>query len=494
VANVAARLWSALRRSAALSAALSFVIPGLGQGMSGALLRGILLAGPAVILVIGAIWLMGQGMTRIFGLMLDPSVVAGLLVLDAVLLLYRSAAIVDAWMVSRRLHPRRFRSPRRQAASVGVLVVLLVATLSMHSALGVLGYKTYVADSNMFNPEGPNGGIGELPTPEPTFVATLPGQSMSTEPTPEPTPMTTPVPLAPWAADGRLNMLLVGGDAGPGRWSLRTDTMILLSVDITTGRAAFFGIPRNLINVPLGPASAKAFKCGCFPQLLNALYVYAGAHPEYFPGGNARGYLALQGAVSALTGVQVDGMLVVDLNGFVKLVNAIAPKGIRINVPYAIYDSHYPLENGAGDVPIYVKAGLQTMDGHTLLAYARSRHQDDDYHRMQRQQLVLLALRNAIKPCTLAPKLPQLIDIAGSSLWTDFSPKDMPDLLALAQQVKTSDILRYAFDPPTIPEYLDAAAVAKVHRMVANAFSALSSQLPVPNGVAEPSLPSDSGC
>jgi len=481
---VLGRLWAGLRHSAALSAALSFVFPGLGQGWTGAVTRGALLAAPALIVVAGGIWLLGQARVRVAGLMLDPTVVAALLVLDAVLLLYRLAAIVDAYLVSRRVRPVASAARSRRIISVAVLAALLLATVSMHAAVGVMGYKVYVADSKFFNPAGPGGGAGEVPTAEPV------ASSIQTA-GPSPTPVWTPMPIPPWKSDGRLNLLLVGGDAGPGRWSLRTDTMMLLSVDIATARAALFGIPRNLINVPLGPQSAKAFACACFPDLLNALYVYAGKHPESFPGGEARGYLALQAAVGALTGAPIDGMLVVDLNGFVRLVDALG--GIDINVPYAIYDSHYPLENGSGDVPIYIKAGQQHMSGHVALEYARSRHQDDDYHRMQRQQSVLLALRRAVKPCNLVPKIPQLIDIAGDSLWTNLSPKDMPDLLALAQRVDASKVARFAFNPPTIPEYLTARAVGKVHAMVANAFvgatpSSGATATPVPTE------PPDSGC
>jgi anionic cell wall polymer biosynthesis LytR-Cps2A-Psr (LCP) family protein len=38
--------------------------------------------------------------------------------------------------------------------------------------------------------------------------------------------------------DAITNILLLGGDAGPGRWGLRTDTMILVSVHEASGRTA----------------------------------------------------------------------------------------------------------------------------------------------------------------------------------------------------------------------------------------------------------------
>jgi anionic cell wall polymer biosynthesis LytR-Cps2A-Psr (LCP) family protein len=107
--------------------------------------------------------------------------------------------------------------------------------------------------------------------------------------------------------------------------------MVVLSVDVETGRAALFGIPRNLVGVPLPPESAGAFKSGRFPGLLNALYVYAMGHPRQFPGGDARGFRAVAGAVQELVGVALDGVIVVNLAGFVRLVDAIG--GLWIDVP-----------------------------------------------------------------------------------------------------------------------------------------------------------------
>src|SRR5262249_24112841 len=149
-----------------------------------------------------------------------------------------------------------------------------------------------------------------------------------------------------WAADGRLNLLLIGGDAGPGRYLLRTDTMILLSVDQATGQAALFGIPRNLLNVPVAPEDAKFFQTGSkatngrFPGLLNALWVWAYQHPDFPSGGctssdpdvcgKARGFRAITGAVQQLVGVPLDGAVVANLNGFIDLVDAVAPKGVWV--------------------------------------------------------------------------------------------------------------------------------------------------------------------
>lgn len=106
---------SGVRRSAALAAALSFIFPGLGQGFSGAFARGILLAAPVALLVVGGLVLLGQGSARLVGLLLDPTVVLGLVVLDAVLLLYRPPR--SSTRISSSVGCTRSATTRAQAES-----------------------------------------------------------------------------------------------------------------------------------------------------------------------------------------------------------------------------------------------------------------------------------------------------------------------------------------------------------------------------------------
>ncbi|MGZ8562563.1 MAG: LCP family protein, partial [Candidatus Limnocylindria bacterium] len=309
---MAPRVIAAIRHSAVLAAVLSFIWPGLGQGWAGARRRALLFAVPMMLLAVAAVVaLMLEGRGRSFGLLLQPSVLLGLFALNLVVLAYRVVAIVDAYRVANRRWPQPARG---QAAIAAVLLgVVLGGTLLMHGWLGLVAYKSYDLIETVFHTSEPT------PTPLPT--PTLPpGETPG--PTPVPTPVPTPEPV--WSDNGRLDLLLIGGDAGPGRWSLRTDTMILLSVDIATGRAAMFGIPRNMFDVPLPEGPDKAFACHCYPDLLNSLFVYAMAHPETFPGADEeRGYMAVQNAIAKMTGLQIDGEVVVTLQGFVHLVDAL---------------------------------------------------------------------------------------------------------------------------------------------------------------------------
>lgn len=253
-------------------------------------------------------------------------------------------------------------------------------------------------------------------------------------------PNTSP---AEWRSDGYLNVLLVGIDQGVGRWSLRPDTMILLHVQISTGKAAMYGVPRNLENIPLPPEAANAYPCHCFPypNLLNALWLDAVRRPAAYPypGSDfARGFKALEGAIGQYLGVHVDGAVVINLMGFAKLIDALG--GLDINVPTALHDSQYSRPQDGKNVVLDIKAGQQHMNGLTALAYARSRHQDSDYGRMGRQQAVLMALRNQLHPCSLVPQIPSLISALGDTFWTDMPVGDASALASIAERVGSGNV------------------------------------------------------
>lgn len=456
-----------------IAAILSFVLPGLGQLSLGAVRRGILLAVPAVG-VFGAAVLLGLGGGgALLETLLRPEVLVALLVLNVLLAGYHVVAIADAYHLAIGARAGR---PGARRASALVLAAVLVGTFTLHGALEGIGYEAYATLDRVFVPSEPGDGWS---IPEPSFepepsATASPSPATTPSPTPSPaatqsiSPSPTPSPTARWVADGRLDLLLIGSDAGPDRWSLRTDTIIVLSVDVQTGRAALFGVPRNLVGVPLPPESASAFESGRFPGLLNALYVYAMGHPREFPGGDARGFRAMSGAVQELVGVRLDAVVVVNLAGFVRLVNAIG--GLWIDVPERLVDSNYPLEDGSGHIRLDIKPACQLLDGRMALAYARSRHQDSDYGRMRRQQAVLLALARQVDPIALLPKVPELLEIAKDNLWTTVPRTDVRGLAELAARVDKTRIKGVLFVPSRYPSHLDSAEIARIRRVVRSVF------------------------
>lgn len=481
------------RPSPGVAATLSFLLPGLGQLALGAIRRGILLLAPAAAIVaVGAVAAV-PGAPAVLGLLLTPGFLIGALVANIVLAAAHVYAVLDAGRSRISDPPEGSGAPRH--GTTALVAVLVIATIGLHGAIEVVGYRAYTTLDDVFS--GPGGGDGWVipdpsfePTPSPTPSPTpTPGPTPSPSPTPTPLPTPSPTPGPAWAEDDRLDLLLIGSDSGPGRWSLRTDTMIVLSVQVSTGRAALFGIPRNLTDVPLAPESKGASPNGRFPGLLNALYVYAMGHPRYFPGGEARGFRAVTGAVQELVGVELDGAVVVDLLGFVKLVDAL--DGLWIDVQERLVDQSYPLEDGGRKVRIVIEAGCQLLDGRMSLAYARSRHQDSDYGRMKRQQRVLVALAHQVDPIALLPRIPELLDIAGDHLWTTLDRSDIPALADLAARVDPGSVETVTIAPPDYPSHMTTAWIKRIRAVVRGAFD---DPAPEPSPSAEATPPSDERC
>ena len=449
------------------AALLSAVIPGLGQARLGANRRGALIALPFVGLIVVVAVAAILDPKGALHTILSAGVLVLVLVFVIVLAVYHLAAIMDAFRLGLRL--RGAKDPRLskgRALGSPLLLASLAGVIAFYGIIEFVGVRAYQASQAIFVDPGtgfqiPVASFAPRPSPTPGVTGPI------SEP---PTPTATPVPGPPWAADGRLNLLLIGSDAGPGRWLARTDTMIVLSVDVASGRAALFGIPRNIINVPLPPESADAFRNGRFPQFLNALYVYATQHPKEFPGGDARGFRAVTGAVQELVGVPLDGAVVVNLNGFVDLVDAIG--GLWIDPPYSVFDKHYPLPNGLGYIQISIPAGCHKLSGVRALEYARSRHMDSDYGRMQRQQRVLIALARQLDPIALLSRVPELLDVAQENLLITVPMDQIADMAVLAARVDTGDIQTIQFTPPKYPEFLNTKSIQRIRDRVATVFDA----------------------
>jgi LCP family protein required for cell wall assembly len=257
------------------------------------------------------------------------------------------------------------------------------------------------------------------------------------------------------------------------------DVMLLVEIDVNTGKVAMIGLPRNLINAPLPPGPAHdAVPCGCFTDLLNAMYVEATVrHPELWPGtGAVAGIGAVRATVSQLTGRPVDAVLVADLWGVIKVVDAMG--GIDIDVPSRVYDSHYP-DPVYGDIVLDISAGHHHFDGRMALAYARSRHQDSDYGRMARQQNLLLAIRQQIGPDVIF-NAPDLFAAAKGFVWTDLPRNSLPSLVELFGKAQAATVRQLRIVPPTYPEFLTKAEITKIQKDIATLLGVAPPPTPAP--------------
>ncbi|WP_426562385.1 LCP family protein [Angustibacter sp. McL0619] len=254
--------------------------------------------------------------------------------------------------------------------------------------------------------------------------------------------------------DGRLNVLLMGGDAGSDRIGVRPDSLTLASIDVSTGRTVLLSFPRNMQNIPF-PASSPmhaalphGFDCGdtC---LLNAVYTYATEHKGLYPPEvKDPGAQATMDAVSAISGLKVNYYVLMDLQGFSDLVDAVG--GVRINVRQAL-----PIGNGTT-----LKTGTHTLNGYHALWYARSRHADSDYARMARQRCVMTAMLDQLDPQTVLTRFRSIALASTGLVRTSVPQSQIGMLVELALKAKSQKISSVQFVPPlVVPAHPDFAAM-----------------------------------
>jgi len=263
-------------------------------------------------------------------------------------------------------------------------------------------------------------------------------------------------------------MALLGSDGGFGRTGVRTDTIIVLSIDVETGDAATFSIPRNwqFMTFPDGTPAAAAYPSG-YSHIANEIYALGNRRPELFPNADDPAGESIRQAVAQLLGIPVQYYILIDMTGVVDTIDLFG--GIDITVTEFINDSLAPIERGGPSLEIRTRPGDYHFDGHTTLAYLRSRLQSSDYNRMARQRCVVGALIDQVSAFSAIAKYTSLTDIISNHSTTDIPLRRLPDLLDVAARLDTSRITTLNFVPPDYPR--GAAPTALVRSQVARVLA-----------------------
>jgi LCP family protein required for cell wall assembly len=264
----------------------------------------------------------------------------------------------------------------------------------------------------------------------------------------------------PFGNREQVNFLLLGGDGGVGREGVRTDTVIVANVQVESGRTTLFSLPRNLEDLPFPADSPLAevypdgFEAGSEAEsLLNAVYRNG---PEWYPDvlgpTDDPGADFLKLGVGEALGLDIDYFVLVNLEGFARLVDALG--GITVNVNYFV-----PVNGIEGqELPdAYIAPGPdQHMDGTRALDYARGRYGLSDYLRMDRQRCVIDAIVDAADPVTVLSRYRQLAATTQDIVSTDLPQSLLDDVVDLAFRVKGQTIRSVVFDDTVIdPAYPD---------------------------------------
>jgi LCP family protein required for cell wall assembly len=202
-------------------------------------------------------------------------------------------------------------------------------------------------------------------------------------------------------------ILLMGTDGGEhGRaGSHRSDSLLLMRTDPGKNRISYLSIPRDLrVEIP-GYGSGKINSASQFggPALTIA-------------------------TVRRLTGLPIEHVVVMDFQGFKKLIDALG--GIEIDVPKPIlsnkFDCPYPPRRCGSWKGWRFGKGRQHMDGRRALIYSRIRENqldpsETDISRTTRQQAVAQAVGDKVASFGTFVKLPFMGDSLASPIATDLS-------------------------------------------------------------------------
>ncbi|MPQ25566.1 LCP family protein [Bacillus paralicheniformis] len=177
-----------------------------------------------------------------------------------------------------------------------------------------------------------------------------------------------------------VNILVLGIDSR-GEDHSRSDSMMVIHYNKKQKQPKLISIMRDsYVDIP-----------GYDKQKVNAAYAYGG--PEL-----------VRKTLKESFDLDINYYAIIDFKGFAKIVDAVAPDGIEVDVPKK-------MSYGIG---MTLQPGKQVLHGERLLGYVRFRHdRESDFGRVRRQQEVFSKLQKeamSIGNIAQLPKLWGLVD------------------------------------------------------------------------------------
>ncbi len=195
-------------------------------------------------------------------------------------------------------------------------------------------------------------------------------------------------------SDNIVNILLIGQDRRPGEGRQRSDAMILCTINREKKTLTMTSFMRDMyVRIP-----------GYYDNRINACYQLGGME-------------LLNECLEKNFGVQVDGNVEVDFNGFKDIVELIGGVDIELTDAEA---NHLNAQHGYA-----LSSGMQRLNGEQALSYSRIRYVGNgDFGRTNRQRVVLAALVNECRNLSLM-ELNNLLKGILPMVTTDMSNADI---------------------------------------------------------------------
>lgn len=200
---------------------------------------------------------------------------------------------------------------------------------------------------------------------------------------------------------GKRNILVLGVDRRTGDTG-RSDTLFVTMLDTSRNQAALLSIPRDtLVPIP-----------GYGWDKVNHAYAYGGQELS-------------RKTLENFLGIRISNYVLVDFQGFIKLVDAIGGVDIDVEKPMQYTDPY----DGEKGLVISLQPGKQHMDGTTAIQYVRYRDEEGDIGRVVRQQKFMKAVFARLRSASLLTRAPEIAHTLYQSIDTDLSVTDLASLL-----------------------------------------------------------------
>ncbi len=451
------------------AAIASLLLPGSGQLMLRRWGKGAALLAVPVLVTAGVAWVArSHTVVELAAWALQPHVLTALVVANLVVLALRLYATFDAYADGAR-PPAEPVLPRSTWGAIGTtvaLVALAIVATAPHAAVGYYAAATEGMIDAVFD-EGDREAADLLPDPVPPEEADEvpepphdPGEADTSEHGPREDPPgpveVPPPPQNPWIEADRITIALLGSDAGPGRRGDRIDSLLVATVAPDTGDAAIFSVDRYLADFPLPERLAEVYAAHC-PygpgwEYLNALYRCGHERvPEEFaalyPHADDPAAAAVADVLGELVGIDVPHYAMVDMAGFVGVVDALG--GVEMELPEPLRVRMSPATADSDWYTVDLPAGTQVLDGEEAIAFARFRDQDGgDADRMRRQRCLVDSVVARADIGTILLGYPALAGAVGEHVTTSIPLAGLPDLLEVLPRIDHGRLVTIGFGPP----------------------------------------------
>lgn len=295
---------------------------------------------------------------------------------------------------------------------VGMVVLGIVV-------VGILGISVFAVKAYQ-TPMGPS-----LDTNTPT---PMPIKAEENLPTPTAIPVSNQTLVCGESAVW--NILVLGSNTNDLMGNKGTDLIRMMHVDFPNKKVAIYAFPYDLWVDTNG--------LGLTDPAVNATQLGKVFYEARSRSTNTKlkdamvdGTVVTARALSNNFSIGTDHYLTVDLNQIPAMVDTVG--GIPINVPAAVTDPW---------IGMVIPAGPQTFNGAQFVAYARVVPDADDFGRIQRNNLLLEALRTKLLQPDVWAKIPELYTRFDESVATDLSPEQINHLSCLLKEIPTNSIVQ----------------------------------------------------